>query len=201
MVYGCDELHERILDAALARMLQVGIRRASLDDIARRSGVSRVTIYRRFTTKENLIDATIAREIQRVLTAVATVAPADGTLDAQIEAMVRYVLRQTQTHPLVTQLLEIAPEEILGFYTVRGEQAVGLGVYYIVEVLEGAQRRGLIGRYDTRPVAELLARLMHSVFLTPTGGVDFRDEATSGAFIAQCVVPMIKHGIPSHALR
>ncbi len=69
-------MDERILDAALTRVLQVGIRRASLDDIARRAGVNRVTIYRRFTTKENLIDAMLAREIQRTLAEVTTIATA-----------------------------------------------------------------------------------------------------------------------------
>ena len=190
-------MDERILDAALTRVLQVGIRRASLDDIARRAGINRVTIYRRFTTKENLIDAMLAREIQRTLAEVTTIATATKGVDNQIEETIVYVLTQTHAHPLVTQLLDVAPEEILDFYTVRGQQSVNLGIRYIVQVLERTQQSGAIDTYDTKPVAELLARLAHSVLLTPAGELDFRDENQVRAFVAASIVPLVKHGLPT----
>ncbi|MQY21823.1 hypothetical protein NRB20_49360 [Nocardia sp. RB20] len=192
-------MDERILDAALTRVLQVGIRRASLDDIARRAGVNRVTIYRRFTTKENLIDAMLAREIQRTLAEVTTIATATKGVDQQIEETIVYVLTRTHTHPLVTQLLDVAPEEILDFYTVRGQQSVKSGIRYIVHVLESTQKSGAIDQYDIRPVAELLARLAHSVLLTPVGDLDFRDEDQVRAFVATSIVPLVKHGLPTRA--
>ncbi|MBY8859446.1 TetR/AcrR family transcriptional regulator [Nocardia sp. CA2R105] len=194
-----DDMDERILDAALTRVLQVGIRRASLDDIARRAGVNRVTIYRRFTTKENLIDAMLAREIQRTLAEVTTIATATKGVDNQIEETIVYVLTQTHAHPLVTQLLDVAPEEILDFYTVRGQESVKIGIRYIVQVLETTQKSGAIDDYDTRPVAELLARLAHSVLLTPAGEIDFRDEEQVRAFVATSIVPLVKHGLPTRS--
>lgn len=190
-------MEERILDAALFRVLQVGIRRASLDDIARRAGVNRVTIYRRFTTKENLIEAMLTREIQRTLAEVTAIATATEGIDNQIEETIVHVLHQTHAHPLVTQLLDVAPEEILDFYTVRGQQGVALGINYIVQILEGSQQAGTIDTYDPRPVAELLARLAHSVLLTPSGGLDFRDDAQVRAFVAASIVPLVRHGLPT----
>ncbi|MGY1896949.1 TetR/AcrR family transcriptional regulator [Nocardia gipuzkoensis] len=70
---GRDAVDEKIMDAALDRILQVGIRRSSLDDIAKRSGVNRVTIYRRFAGKENLVDAVLERETQRMLAEVTAI--------------------------------------------------------------------------------------------------------------------------------
>ncbi|MGF6888282.1 AcrR family transcriptional regulator [Nocardia sp. GAS34] len=194
-----DDMDERLLDATLQRVLQVGIRRASLDDIARRAGVNRVTIYRRFTTKENLIEAMLTREIQRTLAEVTAIATATTGTDHQIEEAIVHVLRQTHAHPLVTKLLDVAPEEILDFFTVRGQQGVALGIGYIVQILQSSQQSGVIDTYDPHPVAELLARLAHSVLLTPTGGLDFRDDAQVRAFVAAGIVPLVQHGLPTRS--
>ncbi|WP_040792630.1 TetR/AcrR family transcriptional regulator [Nocardia paucivorans] len=195
MVRSRDEVDERILDATLHRILQVGIRRSSLDDIARRSGVNRVTIYRRFENKDTLVEAALAREIERVLAEASAIATATTGVEAQIEETVLYILRLTRTHPLVTHLIEVAPEEVLSFYTVRGEEMVSQGIDYIVGVLQAAQELGVVERYDPRPVAELVARFAHSLLLTPRAGVDFDDEEAARAFIRIAFVPLMKYGI------
>ena len=46
-----DPATEAILDAALVEFERHGIRRVALDDVARRAGVSRTTIYRRFANR------------------------------------------------------------------------------------------------------------------------------------------------------
>jgi AcrR family transcriptional regulator len=176
-----DEVDEKIMDATLDRILQVGIRRASLEDIARRIGMNRATIHRRFVGKDNLIEAVLERETRRMLaevTAIATTAPG---VDAQIEETV----------------LHVAPEEALTFYTVQGERLVGIGIDYIVGLLDHAQQAGVIARYDPRPIAELVARLSHSLMLTPGSGgsVDFTDHEQARRFVRTTLVPLIKYGI------
>ena len=49
-----DASTEAILDAALVEFDRHGIRRVALDDVARRAGVSRTTIYRRFANRDDL---------------------------------------------------------------------------------------------------------------------------------------------------
>lgn len=192
-----DEVDERILDATLGRILQVGIRRSSLDDIARRCGLNRVTLYRRFSGKDALIEAALSREIARVLAEATAIASTTEGTEAQIEETVLFVLRLTRTHPLVTQLLAVAPEEALGFYTVRGEEMVSQGIEYIAGVLAAGQEQGVLARYDPRPVAELVARMAHSLMLTPSAGIDFDDEQAARTFIRSTIVPLMKYGITS----
>lgn len=199
MVRQGDAVDEKIMDAALVRLLQVGIRRASLDDIARRSGLNRVTIYRRFAGKDNLIAAVIMREIERMLAEIGRIAAGGAGVDDQIERTALYVLQQARTHPLLTQLIEVSPEEAIEFYTVRGEEMVSSAIGYIVTMLERAQAAGAIDEYDPRPVAELLARLAHSLLLTPLGGVDFRDGDQAAAFVRMAVVPLVRHGATAGA--
>jgi AcrR family transcriptional regulator len=57
-----DPMTTAILDAAVIEFERHGIRRVALDDVARRAGVSRMTIYRRFAGRGELVTAVIDRE-------------------------------------------------------------------------------------------------------------------------------------------
>ena len=61
-MHGDDAATNAILDAAVVEFEQHGFRRVALDDVARRAGVSRTTIYRRFTGRDELVAAVIDRE-------------------------------------------------------------------------------------------------------------------------------------------
>ena len=56
-----DPSTEAILDAPVVEFERHGLRRVALEDVARRAGVSRTTIYRRFAGKDELIAAVVAR--------------------------------------------------------------------------------------------------------------------------------------------
>ncbi|MGA9376553.1 MAG: helix-turn-helix domain-containing protein, partial [Mycobacterium sp.] len=56
------DARENILDAALIELERHGFRKVALDDVARRAGVSRTTIYRRFANRDELVGAVIERE-------------------------------------------------------------------------------------------------------------------------------------------
>ena len=66
-----DPSTEAILDAALVEFDQHGIRRVALDDVARRAGVSRTTIYRRFANKDELVSAVMDGENTRLFAGIA----------------------------------------------------------------------------------------------------------------------------------
>ena len=57
---------EQILDAAYELLLAVGMRRMSMADIARRAGVSRATLYRRWPNVAAVIGALTTRELARL---------------------------------------------------------------------------------------------------------------------------------------
>ena len=62
---------EAILDAALAEFARHGVRKVALDDVARRAGVSRMTIYRRFANRDELVGAVLELENARLFAAIA----------------------------------------------------------------------------------------------------------------------------------
>jgi AcrR family transcriptional regulator len=66
-----DPVTTAILDAAVVEFERHGFRRAALDDVARRAGVSRMTIYRRFAGRDELVIAVIDRENAVLFTEIA----------------------------------------------------------------------------------------------------------------------------------
>jgi AcrR family transcriptional regulator len=66
-----DPTLEAILDAAVVEFERHGFRRVALDDVARRARVSRTTIYRRFSNKDELVAAVIERENVRLFADIA----------------------------------------------------------------------------------------------------------------------------------
>ena len=58
---------EEVLDAALAQFEDLGIRRSTIEDIARRAGIDRVTVYRRVGSKDDVTQTVIAREVHRMM--------------------------------------------------------------------------------------------------------------------------------------
>ena len=56
-------VEDRILDAAVEAAALHGIGRMSVADVAKRAGLSRPTVYKRFPSKDELVRATVEREV------------------------------------------------------------------------------------------------------------------------------------------
>lgn len=104
-----------ILDAALVELERHGLQRVALDDVARRAGVSRTTIWRRFANRDELAAAVIERENVVLFADIAAelkhaVKPADYYVEAFTQSILMFrrhrVLNQmiTDEHALVLEL-------------------------------------------------------------------------------------------------
>src|SRR3954451_23796338 len=58
-----DEISTSIIAAARAEFEQYGIRRANVEQVARRAGVSRGTLYRRFPSERDLVRAVVSHDV------------------------------------------------------------------------------------------------------------------------------------------
>src|SRR5215475_8430499 len=59
-----DEVSGRILESARELFARFGPARTTMDDVARAADITRVTVYRRFSTKDILLEAVLRREFQ-----------------------------------------------------------------------------------------------------------------------------------------
>jgi AcrR family transcriptional regulator len=141
-----------ILDAARECVLAVGVRRTTMTDVARRAGVSRMTLYRRYPDLEAVLSALMTREFGRLIAR-----PAEGaTTRERLVTMVVDGSRALASDPLFVRLLDVDPELLLPYVTRRLGGMQKIAVAAAAEAL--AARDGSV-RADASPEAiELIAR-------------------------------------------
>lgn len=104
-----DAATESILDAALAEFDRHGIRRVALDDVARRAGVSRTTIYRRFANRDDLVAAVMDRENARLFVDIAAeLKTARPQSNIYVEAFTSAMLR-SRNHRVLNRMITDEP--------------------------------------------------------------------------------------------
>jgi AcrR family transcriptional regulator len=166
-----------ILDAALAEFERVGIRRARVEDIARKAGIGRATLYRRFADKDALVAAALLRKFERFMAQLDEVMRAQATLeDSLVEGFVA-LRRFTWDDPLLTRLLAVEPETVLPFLTVEAGPVMAIARDYLVRTIRSAGRE-LPDGVDVDVAAEMAVRLMHSLIATPQGVIAQDDESS-----------------------
>jgi AcrR family transcriptional regulator len=108
---------QAILDAAYALLLAVGMRRLSMADIARRAGVSRATLYRRWPNVQAVLAALTTREFAAVTRGAFP--PAGRTSRAEIVASVTGFVAAVREHPLLRKIVDVDPEFLLPYLLQR----------------------------------------------------------------------------------
>src|SRR3954466_3926875 len=107
-----------LLDAARECVLAVGVRRTTFSDVARRAGVSRMTLYRRFPDLEALLSSLMTREFGRVVSE-ARKASNGGSVRERAVGIVVLAARRLHADPLFDRLLDVDPELLLPYVTLR----------------------------------------------------------------------------------
>lgn len=142
-----------LLDAARECVLDVGLRRTTLAEVARRAGVSRMTVYRQYDDLGTLVSALLTRELTDLMAAVeAEVRHLPTARERLVEAAVR-IVRQMDDHPVYRRVLDLDPELLLPLVVDRfGSTQRAALVLVASQVLEG-QRDGSIRPGDPERVA------------------------------------------------
>ena len=109
---------DQLLDAARECVLAVGVRRTTVTDVARRAGVSRMTLYRRYPDLEGVLAALMTREFGRLVADAAERASGSNTRE-RVVATVVHGSRALAEDPLFERLLDVDPELLLPYVTQR----------------------------------------------------------------------------------
>ena len=186
-----DHPDAALLDAALELFSRQGVARTTMDDVARRAGVSRITVYRRVVSKEALVEQVVLREFRRYF--VQFLADVGEARTAEDRVVVGFVssLRAIRSHPLIAALL--ADRDHVGA-SVLGHDGRTLQVVsdFLAVQLGLEQQRGHVdASVDAGLVAELMARVSASFLLVPSGRVDVDDDEQLAAVARAFLVPML----------
>jgi AcrR family transcriptional regulator len=189
-----DPLGERILDSALALASATGLRRLTMDDVARRARVGRMTVYRRFGSKGALLDALAVRECRRCLATIAAALDPAAGIDERLTALFLATLSVIREHPLLARLAQLEPEALLVELT-RDDSAVFRLVHeFLVRLIREGQAAGELIEVDPAPLAELSLRLGLSFVLMPNSGIAPGDERATREVLGGLIAPLIASG-------
>jgi AcrR family transcriptional regulator len=101
---------DAVLKAARELVLAVGVRRTTLTDVARRAGLSRMTLYRRYPDINALVRELLTRELVDLLDAARRRHQALPTARQRLVGIVSSVTRAVNSNELFRRILDIDPE-------------------------------------------------------------------------------------------
>jgi len=162
-----DPAAEAILDAAVEEFERHGFRRVALDDVARRARVSRTTIYRRFSNKDELVAAVIERENVRLFADIAAeLKQAGPQSNYYVEAFTLSILK-FRRHRVLDRMITDEP----GLVIELAGQHYGAAIERMADALrvifpDGFAER--IGAQTINELADTILRYAAMVLLLPS---------------------------------
>lgn len=186
-----DEANADLLDAASELFSRHGIQRTTMDDVARRAGLSRITVYRRVSSKEALVEQVVLREFRRYLDQFRIdIASAETAQDRVVLGFVSS-LRAIRGNALIGGLMVAEPQTLVPLLETTGRTLATVS-QFVAGQLRHEQRAGQIGAdVDVDLVAEVMVRLTTSFLLTPSELVDLDDDRQLGDVARRFLVPML----------
>jgi AcrR family transcriptional regulator len=183
-----DPAAERMLDAALELADASGLRNLTMEDVARRAGAGRMTVYRRFGSRAALIDALAVRECRRCLAQIASASPPEAPLVDRLAAQGAVTLRLIGEHPLLARVSRFEPEALIRELTRDGSAVLELVRAFMAWQLRDAE---LPAGADPELVAELAIRLAASFVLIPETVLPLADEDATRARLRAVLSPLL----------
>ncbi len=160
------------LDAARACLLDVGWRRTTLTEVARRAGVSRMTIYRAWADMPHLLGDLMTREWTGVVEAA--VAGQDPTL-ARVDRLVATMAATVgalRGNELFVRIVELDPELILPYLLTRRGRSQDLILGLVEAEIRAGQASDEVRPGNPTAIARGLLLAAHGFVLSAHTMVD-----------------------------
>jgi AcrR family transcriptional regulator len=149
-----------VLDPLLAAtrecVMEVGLKRTTLADVARRAGVSRMTVYRQYGDLQTIVNKLLECELLALIDeARAAVAGLPTARERLVEAGVRTV-EGLAHHPLYRRVLDLDPELLLPLVVDRFGSTQKAAIDLVAGQVAEGQQDGSIRPVDPRIAATCL---------------------------------------------
>ncbi|UGT60448.1 TetR/AcrR family transcriptional regulator [Nocardia asteroides] len=154
-----ETVDHAIFRAARDCVAEFGVRRTTLTEVARRAGVSRPTVYRRWPDTGSLIAELLVRELREI---VATSMPADGDARERLVTGVVGGARLVRANPLFIKIFRTDTDLMLTYVFGRlGRNQRALIELFAAAVADGA-RDGSIRAGEPERMATMLLLIVQS---------------------------------------
>jgi AcrR family transcriptional regulator len=157
LVSAAPAIADRILDAAASCVRDFGVDRVTLAEIARRAGVSRPTVYRRWPDTRSVLAALLTERITGVWRDVPAAGEGRSALVARIVAGARRLRRD----PVVMSVLR-SPELAMVYVVERLGTSQQMLIDALATELRAAQADGSVRAGDPRQLAAMVLLITQS---------------------------------------
>jgi TetR/AcrR family transcriptional regulator, repressor for uid operon len=188
-----EEISARVLDAARDVFCRAGIQRSTMEDVARAAGVARITVYRRFATKDVLVEQVVIREFRRYFDQfLVDVKQARTAADRVVIGFVSS-LRAIRGNPLIGGLMATEPGVLEPSIVGDNGRALAVVREFLTGQLRREQEAGHVSAdLNVELAAEMMVRISTSFLVTPSQILDLDDDEQMGAIARQFLVPMLE---------
>lgn len=167
---------DRLLEAARDCILAVGWKRTTLTDVARKAGVSRMTVYRTYPDMTSLFGDLMTREWVGLLAGVRAEESEGESWPARIADELVHSVAALRENPLFHRIIEIDPELILPYLLQRRGRSQQAVIDLLVEGIIQGQAEGGLRAGDPQLLARSLVLLAQGFVLSVQ---TMTDEAVS----------------------
>jgi AcrR family transcriptional regulator len=173
----------RLLEAARGCVLDRGISRVTMSDVARRADVSRTTLYRHYPDVETVLRDLMTLDFGRAVLGASRKVLERPTERERLAGTLVEGCRAMRADDLFRKILDVDPEFLLPYVTAR----TGVSQRVVLTLLEAGVRRGQTEDGSIRdgdPVALAGLLLLQAHALTVSLGIVADDEEGERATLA-----------------
>lgn len=174
------DVGERILNSAASCLLALGVERVTLAAIARRAGVSRPTVYRRWPDSRSVIAALLTARVAEAWTELA----GPGTGREALVMRIVAVAARLRRDEVVMQVLHHAPDLAMVYITERMGASQRRLIDLVAAELADAQKTGSVRAGDPRQLAAMCLLITQSAIQSAQIVAPLLDEDALAAELA-----------------
>ncbi len=179
----------RVVDAALRCIARCGLRKTTVDDVAREAGISRATLYRLFPGgKDAVVRAVVETETARLFSDLGAAMGEATDLEALLVAGIVAAARRFSAHAALAYLLAHEPGTVLPCLAFSGMDRVLAAARSFAAPFLGRW----LEPHDAARAAEWATRIVVSYLACPREGTDLTDPVTVRHLVATFVVPGVQ---------
>ena len=189
-----DGPRDGYLDAARDCILDVGWRRTTLTEVARRAGVSRMTIYRTWSDMPQLLGDLMTREWGGVVAATVAAEDPDASTPARLVSDVVGTVRALRDNELFLRIVELDPELLLPYLLSRRGRSQDAILALTEAQIRAGQAEKTIRTGNPTAIARALLLAAHGFVLSAHTMVD--EQATEAELDAELAVLLTRSLAP-----
>lgn len=188
--YPEDPREQAYLDAARDCILDVGWRRTTLTEVARRAGVSRMTIYRTWSDMPRLLADLMTREWSTVVAAsLAEEDAAAPTIERLVGDIVTTIARLRENE-LFVRIVDLDPELLLPYLLSRRGRSQDAILELTVRAIREGQADGTVRAGNPEAMARAMLLAGHGFVLSAQTMVD--DDVSSDDLDAELALALTR---------